>query len=123
MKSHACIAILLVLALTACGEKPDVVPVQTAPSVPEINITSPVEGATLNITAVNKVDYSIKLSGAGDHAHIYMDDRRMGMLRNMQGSFTIDYLDPGKREICIKIVGGNHMPIDAGKCVTVMAVE
>ena len=115
--------VAIILAFTACGEKPAAVPVDTAPPVPKVEISAPADGATLNIKADNKVDYNIMLSGEGDHAHIYVDDRRMGMLRTMQGSFTIDYLDPGKREICIKIVNSSHTPIGAGKCVTVMAVE
>lgn len=123
MKHHACIAILLVSVFSACGEKPATVSVETPPAVPKVEITSPAEGATLNTKADNKVDYNITLGVEGDHAHIYIDDRRIGMLRKMQGSHSIDYIDPGKREICIKIVNSNHTPIGVGKCVTVTAVE
>ena len=121
MKRYAFLTVLLTFALIACGKKPAETPAEIPAAVAKVEITSPVEGAKLNIKAENKVDYSITLGGDGDHAHIYVDDRRMGMLRKMQGSFTIDYLDPGKREICIKIVNSSHTPIGVGRCVTVMA--
>lgn len=117
MKSSVCIAALLTLALIACRKES----VETPAAVAKVDITSPADGAKLNIKAENKVDYNITLGGDGDHAHIYVDDRRIGMLRKMQGSYGIDYLDQGKREICIKIVNSNHTPTGVGRCVTIMA--
>lgn len=117
MKSSVYIAVLLTLALIACGKESAVTPA----AISKVDITSPAEGAKLSVKAENKVDYNITLGSDGDHAHIYVDDRRIGMLRKMQGSYSIDYLDAGKREICIKIVNSNHTPTGAGRCVTIMA--
>ena len=117
MKGSVFISVLLTLALTACGKEA----AETPAAVAKVDIISPADGAKLNIKAENKVDYNITLGGDGNHAHIYVDDRRIGMLRKMQGSYNIDYLDPGKREICIKIVNSSHTPIGVGRCVTVMA--
>lgn len=109
--------VLLALSLAACGQQAVDAPAAAA----NVEIISPAEGARLSVKADNKVDYNITLGSEGDHAHIYVDDRRIGMLRNMRGSHSIDYLDPGKREICIKIVSSNHTPIGVGRCVTIMA--
>jgi hypothetical protein len=117
MKSSVYIAVLLTIGLTACDKKA----AETPAAVAKVEITSPVDGAKLSIKAENRVDYNITLGGEGDHAHIYVDDRRIGMLRKMQGSYSIDYLDPGKREICIKIVNSNHTPTGVGRCVTITA--
>lgn len=117
MKSSIYIAVLLTLALTACGKEAAETPAAAA----KVDITSPADGAKLSIKADNKVDYSIVLGSEGSHAHIYVDDRRIGMIRNMQGSYSIDYLDPGKREICIKIVTSSHTPTGVGRCVTIIA--
>ena len=117
MRNHIFIAVAIALALAACEKKAAEVPV----AVPKVDIISPVDGAKLSVKANNKVEYNITLGGEGDHAHIYIDDRRIGMLRRTQGSFDIDYLEPGKREICIKIVNSNHTPIGVGRCVTITA--
>ena len=117
MKGSVVIAVLLTLALAACDKKA----AETPATMAKVDISSPADGAKLNIKAENKVDYNITLGGDGDHAHIYVDDRRIGMLRKMQGSYIIDYLDAGKREICIKIVNSNHTPTGVGRCVTIVA--
>ena len=117
MKISVFIPILLALGLAACEQKVAETPAVEA----KVEITSPAEGARLDIKADNKVDYNITLGAEGSHAHIYVDDRRIGMLRKMQGSYSIDYLDPGKREICIKIVNSNHTPTGVGRCITVIA--
>lgn len=117
MKIIVYTAVLLTITLAACGKEA----AETPTSISKIDITSPADGAKLNIKAENKVDYSITLGGDGDHAHIYVDDRRIGMLRKMQGSYSIDYLDPGKREICIKVVSSNHTPTGVARCLTITA--
>lgn len=117
MKQYVFVPVLLISILAACEKQS----ADTVVAVPKVEITSPVAGAKLDVKADNKVDYNVTLGGEGEHAHIYVDDRRIGILRKMQGSYSIDYLDPGKREICIKIVGGNHTPIGVGSCVTIVA--
>lgn len=85
----------------------------------KIDITSPADGAKLNSKAKNKMDYNVTLAGAGDHIHIYVDGEKVGLLREMKGSFTFESLAKGKREICIKIVDKGHTPIGTDRCVKV----
>lgn len=121
MKRAAFIAILLVLSLAACGNKPAETSTENpAAAVSKIDIISPVEGARLDPKVENKLDYNITLGGDGDHAHLYVDNRRVDMLHQMKGSYSFDYLDQGKREICIRLVNKGHSSIGVERCVTVM---
>lgn len=128
MKRAAYIATLLVLTLSACGKKPAETPThvsaethtENSAAVAKIDIISPAEGARLDSKAENKLDYNITLGGEGDHAHLYVDDRRVDMLRQAKGSYTFDYLEQGKREICIRVVNSGHSSIGVQRCVTVM---
>jgi hypothetical protein len=112
---------LLALALVACGDKPAETSTENpAAAVSKIDIISPAEGAMLNAKVENKLDYNITLGGDGDHAHLYVDNRRIDMLRQMKGSYSFDYLEQGKREICISVVNNGHSSIGVQRCVTVM---
>lgn len=116
MKRYVLAATLLTLALTACEEKPAAVP-----AGPRVDISAPADGAKLDAKAQIKLDYEITLGGEGDHAHLYVDDRRIAMLRQMKGRYMIFPLDPGIREICIKVVNSNHTPIGVARCVKITA--
>lgn len=118
MKRSALVASLFVITLTACEKKP----AETSAEVlagPKVGISVPADGARLKAGAQIKLDYDIVLGGEGDHAHLYVDDRRIAMLHQMKGSYMIFPLDPGIREICIKVVNSNHTPIGVDRCVKV----
>lgn len=118
MKRSALAVILLILALTACEKKPAETSAEV-PAGPKVDISAPADGARLDAKAQIKLDYDITLGADGDHAHLYVDDRRIAMLRQTKGSYMIFPLDPGMREICIKIVNSNHTPIGVARCVKV----
>ena len=118
MKRSALVIMLLTLALIACEKKP-AESSATVPAGSKVIIIAPADGARLDAKAQIKLDYDINLSGDGDHAHLYVDDRRIAMLRQMKGSYMIFPLDPGMRVICIKVVNSNHTPIGAERCIKV----
>ena len=121
MKRAALTATLLVLVLAACGNKPAETSTENpATAVSKIDIISPAEGAKLDTKAENKLDYNTTLGGDGDHIHVYVDNRRVAMLNQTKGSYSFDYLDKGKREICIRIVNKNHTAIGVERYVTAM---
>lgn len=123
MKCAALFSVLLVLALTACGNKPEPAATATenpATTISKIDVTFPVEGAKLDAKAQNKLDYNITLGGDGNHAHVYVDNSSVAMVRETKGSYVLENLEQGKREICIKVVNRNHTPIGVQHCVTVM---
>jgi len=118
MKSPVLIAVLFTVALTACDKKPD----ETHPAVPaesKVDIFAPADGDRIEAKAQIKLDYDIVLGGEGDHAHLYVDDRRIAMLRKMKDSYMIFPLETGVHEICIKVVNGNHTPIGVTRCIKV----
>jgi hypothetical protein len=118
MKRPVLVALLLTCALTACDKKPAEKSVEI-PAGSRVDISAPADGARIDAKAQIKLDYDIALGGEGDHAHLYVDDRRIAMLRKMKDSYMIFPLDPGIREICIKVVNSNHTPIGVNRCIKV----
>ncbi|TAN86840.1 MAG: hypothetical protein EPN14_00005 [Gallionella sp.] len=86
----------------------------------EVDITSPADGARLDAKAQNKIAYDAALGGDGDHVHVYVDGRQVALLRQRRGTYTLDPLARGNREICVKIVNKNHTPIGVERCVKLM---
>lgn len=127
MKYAVFIAGLLILSLSACSKKPAEMPTESPAAgnpatmtMSKVDIASPADGARLDAKAPNKLDYNITLDGDGNHAHVYVDNNRVAMLREMKGSYPLEYLEQGKREICIRVVNRNHTPMGAERCITVM---
>ena len=84
-----------------------------------VKISSPADGAKLSRTAQTKINYEVMPGSKGDHVHLYMDDKEVGVLRQLKGSHTLESLAPGKHEICIKIVSKGHTPIGVQQCIKV----
>lgn len=123
MKYRSLFSIALLLAVTACNKESEVksaeehVVVESDKS--SISISSPSEGDAYDSKSEIQVNYEVTIAGDGDHAHLYVDDRRLAMLRKMKGSYVVFPQDPGIRHICIKVVNSNHTPIGISKCVKV----
>lgn len=84
---------------------------------PFVRITQPADGATLDSMAENKVFYDVRPGDRGDHVHLYVDDREIAVLRQMQGSYPLETLPPGAHDICIRIVNKAHVPTGVQDCV------
>ncbi len=84
-----------------------------------VSIMSPAEGAKLDAMAQNKISYEVVPGPKGDHVHLYVDGKEAAVLRQLKGSYTLETLAAGNREICIKVVEKNHTPIGVEKCVKV----
>ena len=119
MNHRLFVVILLAVAMTACEKAPAVASSAAPSSGSIIVISAPNDGARLDAKAQIKLGYDITLSGEGDHAHLYVDDRRIAMLRKNKGIYMIFPLDTGTHEICIKVVNNSHMPIGVSRCVKV----
>ena len=87
----------------------------------KIDITSPADGARLDAKAQSKLAYEITLGGGGDHVHLYVDGKQVGLLRQTKGSHALDPLMPGKHEICARMVDKNHTPVGVQRCIKVTA--
>ena len=84
-----------------------------------VKIASPVAGAKLDAMAQTKLVYEAVPGPNGDHVHVYVDNKEVGILRQLKGSYTLETLSPGTRNICVKIVNKAHVPIGVEQCVKV----
>lgn len=84
-----------------------------------VTILSPVDGATLDPLDPHELTYEVDPGPRGDHVHIYMDGREIGIIRALKGSYMLNDLPAGERNICIKVVNRAHTPIGIDGCVKV----
>lgn len=87
---------------------------------PFVKITAPAEGAKLDAMAQNKITYEVSPGPRGDHVHAYVDGKEVAILRTLKGSHTFETLEPGKHNLCVKVVNKGHTPIGVEKCVNVV---
>lgn len=92
---------------------------QTGLAQGQVEITAPKEGATLDAMAENRVVYKVDPGPKGDHVHVYVDDKEVGIVRQLQGGYALGALESGNRNICIKVVNKAHTPIGIEECVRV----
>lgn len=84
-----------------------------------VKIIFPSDGATLMSTAKNKIDFEAIPGPKGDHVHLSIDDKAPIVLRQLKGNHTLENLEAGNRNICIKLVDKNHTPVGTEKCIKV----
>ena len=82
-------------------------------------ITAPLNGATLDSLDENRLLYEVEPGPRGDHVHVYIDDREVGILRKLKGSYLLETPAAGKRNICVKVVNKAHVPVGIEQCVQV----
>lgn len=88
---------------------------------PKIDFISPADGAKLDAKVQAKVSYEVTPGRGGDHVHLYVDGREATVLREKKGTYTLDLLEPGGHQICIRMVDKNHTPIGVERCIKVTA--
>jgi len=84
-----------------------------------VKITAPADGATLDSMEPTRLVYEVRPGAKGHHVHVFVDGREVGILRQLQGSYTLETLSPGQRTVCIKVVNRAHVPIGVEQCVKV----
>lgn len=85
----------------------------------KVEIASPTEGATLDALDENRLVYEVVPGPRGDHVHVYVDGQEVGIIRKLKGSYLLETLTPGNRNLCVKVVNKAHVPIGVEKCVRV----
>ena len=76
-----------------------------------LTITTPADGAVLDSGSGNKLEYNITLSPSGNHIHVYIDDQRPLIVRNVSGcpcSMDLPDLSSGKHTIVMKEATSGH---------------
>jgi hypothetical protein len=82
-------------------------------------ITSPGDGATLDAMDEIRLAYEVNPGPRGDHAHLYVDNKEVAILRERKGSYLLETLSSGNRSLCVKVVNKAHVPIGIGQCIQV----
>lgn len=85
----------------------------------KITINSPANGAMVSAQNKVPVNYEATLGTNGDHLHLYVDDKRIDVLRQIKGSTKLDALPPGKHHICLTVNMKSHAPTGVESCVDV----
>lgn len=86
-----------------------------------VKITAPKDGAKLDTMDLAKLVYEVSPGPKGDHVHVYVDGKEVGIVRQLKGSYTLETLSPGQRAVCIKVVNKAHVPIGVEQCIKVKA--
>lgn len=89
-----------------------------AAGAPFVRITQPANGARLDAMEQNRLVYEVEPGPRGDHVHVYVDDKEVGILRQLKGSYALETLAPGRHTICVKVVNKAHTPIGVQDCVS-----
>jgi hypothetical protein len=84
-----------------------------------VTITTPNDGATLDSMNENRLAYEVHPGPRGDHAHLYVDNKEVAILRKLKGSYPLETLSSGKHSLCVKVVNKAHVPIGIGQCIQV----
>jgi hypothetical protein len=85
----------------------------------KVLITSPADGATLDAMDENRLVYAVDPGPRGDHVHVYVDNKEVGILRKLKGDYLLETLSSGKRNICVKVVNKAHVPVGIEQCIKV----
>ncbi len=85
-----------------------------------VKILAPAEGATLDVLDENRLVYEVDPGPRGDHIHVYIDNREVGILRKLKGSYLLETPAAGKHSLCVKVVNKAHVPIGIQQCVNIM---
>jgi hypothetical protein len=85
----------------------------------DVLISSPEDGAILDSMDEIRLAYQVNPGPRGDHAHLYVDDKEVAILRESRGSYLLETLSSGNRSLCVKVVNKAHVAIGIGQCIQV----
>lgn len=84
-----------------------------------VSIKSPAQGAKVDGMEQTRLVYDVAPGPRGDHVHVYVDGKEVGILRQLAGSYTLPTLAAGARDLCVKVVNRAHVPTGLEQCVKV----
>lgn len=86
-----------------------------------VTISSPANGAMVNKDTPVELSYAAIPGPEGDHLHLYLDGKRIDIIRPMNGTADVGKLAPGKHHICMAVNTKGHVPTGAEACIDVTA--
>jgi hypothetical protein len=85
----------------------------------KITIFTPAHNATVSQHDNVELNYEAIPGPDGDHLHLYLDGKRVDILRMLKGKANVGMLDPGKHHICLSINTKGHVPTGVEECIDV----
>lgn len=85
----------------------------------KVVITSPADGAILDALGEHRLVYEVAPGPRGDHVHVYLDGKEIGILRQLKGSYLLETPSAGRHDLCIKVVNKAHVPVGIEQCIQV----
>jgi hypothetical protein len=86
-----------------------------------ITISSPMNGAMVSAKDKVAVSYAAMLGSNGDHLHLYVDGKRVDVLRQVKGNAELDALAAGKHHVCMTVNTSSHAPTGVETCIDITA--
>jgi hypothetical protein len=86
-----------------------------------ITIKSPASDAMFSIKDKVPIEYEAVLGPNGNHLHLYVDGKRVDVLRQLKGTAVVGPLYAGRHHICLTENTITHAPIGVETCVDVSA--
>jgi hypothetical protein len=82
-----------------------------------VKIAAPADGARVQRTKPITLVYEANPGPRGEHVHVYVDGKEVGILRQLEGNYALKRLTPGQRTVCVKVVNRAHVPIGVEQCI------
>ena len=87
----------------------------------KVTISAPANGAMVNTSEIVMVTYDAILGDTGDHLHLYLDGKRIDVLRPIKGSAEVGMLSPGNHRVCLEINTKSHVSTGVESCIDLTA--
>lgn len=87
----------------------------------KITISSPANDAMVSKDAKLELSYEAVPGPGGDHLHLYLDGKRIDVIRELKGTAEVGKLAAGKHHVCLTINTKGHEPTGVEACVDVTA--
>ena len=85
----------------------------------KVSISSPANGSTVGHDSNLALNYEAVPGPEGDHLHLYLDGKRVDVIRPMKGTADVGMLVSGKHHICLTVNTRGHVPTGAEACIDV----
>lgn len=87
----------------------------------KVTISSPAEGAMVAAGKPVSINYEADVGSSGNHLHLYVDGKRVDVIRKLKGTTEVESLAPGKHRLCLAVNTKGHAPTGTESCVNVTA--
>ncbi len=85
----------------------------------KITISAPADKATVGQNDDVEITYAATLGPNGDHLHLYLDNKRIDVLHQLNGKADVGLIPLGDHKICLAENTSSHVPTGVETCITV----